>query len=259
MNTLISKNAKIGKNVIVGLNTVIEDDVEIGDNVIIGNNSYIRNGARIEKNVKIGNFCIVAAEPNIHNFNSESKSYIFLKAKTEIKDYSILCRGFEKNSVTIIMESCQIAYGVYIAHNCYIGKNVVIAPHACLGGKVKVGDYTNIGTNSFIHQGINIGEVCMIGAESKVVRDVPHYALVDGIPALIKKVNIVGMKRRGLSKDEIIKVQEIYEKLYMKYIFEKNSLQGANYQKYDLAKWNKIITFIDNSSKGCTWLDAKGD
>lgn len=50
-------------------------------------------------------------------------------------------------------------------------------------GMVVVVNDVWIGANAIIMQGVNIGTGAVVGAGSVVTRDVPHYAIVAGVPA----------------------------------------------------------------------------
>lgn len=93
--------------------------------------------------------------------------------------------------------------GLEIGSNCSISAGVQIYTHdsvqwALSGGKteyprepVKIGDNCYIGPNVVITRGVTIGDCCVIGAQSLVVKDVPAYSFVAGIPTkFIHKVRI---------------------------------------------------------------------
>lgn len=53
--------------------------------------------------------------------------------------------------------------------------------------KVKIGNDVWIATRVIIKDGISIGDVAIIGAGAVVVKDVPPYAVVGGVPAKVIK------------------------------------------------------------------------
>lgn len=238
------------KNVLIGKTTVVEDDVIIGNNVVIGEYCIIKNGTIIGDNVIIGNFCVVGAEPNIRGAEKVSGSTYILEG-TQIKDGVIICRSYDENSHTVISEECNVSYGVYIAHNCNVGKRVNLSSHVCLGGNVVIGNFSNIGTNAFVHQNLKIGDFCMIGAQAKVVRDIPHYALVDGIPAKVKRVNLVGLKKNGYDEIEIKEIEYFYN-----YIYKEAINRMVDFSALDIgSKGRYVLNFINDSLNGCTWKE----
>jgi acetyltransferase-like isoleucine patch superfamily enzyme len=53
--------------------------------------------------------------------------------------------------------------------------------------RVKIGNDVWIGGNVYIKNGITIGDGCIVAAGAAVVKDVPPYAIVGGVPARIIK------------------------------------------------------------------------
>ena len=52
-------------------------------------------------------------------------------------------------------------------------------------GKIVIDEYTFIGARAIILPGVHIGKHCVIGAGSVVVKDVPDYSVVAGVPSKI--------------------------------------------------------------------------
>ena len=77
--------------------------------------------------------------------------------------------------------------GASVGHDCRLGDFVHIAPHATLCGNVEVGEGSWIGAGSVVKQGVKIGAWSFVGVGAAVVRDVPDYAVVVGVPAKIIK------------------------------------------------------------------------
>jgi len=72
--------------------------------------------------------------------------------------------------------SCYCYGGIFSSRNKKI-KHFANTKPTCIGNDVW------IGANVFIKRGVNIGHGAIIGAGSVVVKDVPPYAIVGGVPA----------------------------------------------------------------------------
>lgn len=87
--------------------------------------------------------------------------------------------------------------GVVIGETSEIGDNVVMYHGVTLGGTGKdkgkrhptVGNNVVIGTGAKVLGPINIGNGCKIGANAVVLKDVPDFTTVVGIPAAIVNKN----------------------------------------------------------------------
>jgi UDP-N-acetylglucosamine acyltransferase len=104
--------------------------------------------------------------------------------------------------------------GAHVAHDCQIGNHVIMANNATLAGHVVIEDYALLGGLCAVHQFVRIGRHAMIGGMSGVERDVIPYAQVMGNRARLTGLNIIGMQRRGFSRDEIQGLRRAYQFLF---------------------------------------------
>ena len=85
----------------------------------------------------------------------------------------------------------------YIAHDCQLGNHIIMSNATNLAGHVVIEDYAVLAGLTGIHQFVRVGKMAMVGAHSKVVKDVPPYILVDGHPARVNGINVVGLRLTG--------------------------------------------------------------
>jgi UDP-N-acetylglucosamine acyltransferase len=103
--------------------------------------------------------------------------------------------------------------GAHVAHDCTVGSHVVFANNATLGGDSTVGDYVIMGGLSALHQQCRIGKYAFIGGGAAVTGDVIPYGMVDNLGALAG-LNLVGLKRRGFSRDAIHDLRAAYRLVF---------------------------------------------
>jgi sugar O-acyltransferase (sialic acid O-acetyltransferase NeuD family) len=70
-----------------------------------------------------------------------------------------------------------------IDHESIIGKATHVCPGARLAGRVTVEDFAFVGIGSTIIQCVTIGRGSIVGAGAVVLRDVPAFTTVVGVPA----------------------------------------------------------------------------
>jgi UDP-N-acetylglucosamine acyltransferase len=116
--------------------------------------------------------------------------------------------------VTRVGNHCLFMVGAHVAHDCQIGSHVIMANNATLAGHVVVEDHALLGGLSAVHQFVRIGRHAMIGGMSGVERDVIPYGQVMGDRARLHGLNIIGMQRRGFSRDEIQGLRSAYNYLF---------------------------------------------
>jgi UDP-N-acetylglucosamine acyltransferase len=116
--------------------------------------------------------------------------------------------------VTRVGNHCLFMVGAHVAHDCQIGNHVILVNNATLAGHVVMEDYAILGGLSAVHQFVRVGRHAMIGGMSGVERDVIPYGQVMGDRARLNGLNIIGMQRRGFSRDDIQGMRSAYNCLF---------------------------------------------
>ena len=102
----------------------------------------------------------------------------------------------------------------HVAHDCRVGSHTIITNNVMLAGHVTVGDYAYLSGGVGVHQFCRIGSHCMVGGQSHINKDVPPYVTVDGLSTRVVGLNVIGLKRRGFTPDEILQLKQAYRIIY---------------------------------------------
>lgn len=247
---IVSKNAKIGANVEIGPFSIIEDEVEIGDNTKISSNVKIKRFSRIGNNCQIFEGCVIGSIPQHLGFKGEV-SYVEIQDNTVIREFCTVHRGtsFDDGVTRIGKNSYLMAY-VHVAHDCKLGDNTILANCVTLAGHVRIGNYVFIGGLTPIHQFCRIGDYAMVGGASAVDKDVPPYTRASKNHVMLYGLNLVGLKRRGFSPEQIKLLKEAYRVLFRtsKTISEGIAEIESNFPK--TPEIENLLNFIKTSKRG---------
>lgn len=246
---IVHKDAHIGKNVIVGPFSIIEDDVIVEDDVEIGTNVYLASGTRIGKECKIYHNAVLGTEPQDLKFQNE-KTYLEIGERTVIREFCSLNRGTKHTGKTIIGNDCFIMMYVHIAHDCIIGNNVIISNATNMAGHVEIHDYAYISGLCPIHQFVKIGSYSFIGGGYRVPKDVPPYILTGGEPLSFIGLNVIGLTRRGFSKEVISDLKEVYRIIYKMDLNVTQAVEKINQEIKMTPEIKNVLDFIANSERG---------
>ena len=134
--------------------------------------------------------------------------------------------------------------GAHVAHDCIVGNHVIMANNATLAGHVIIGDFAIIGGLAAVHQFCRIGRHAMIGGMSGVENDIIPYASVMGGRASLSGLNLVGLKRRGFSKDEIGSLRVAYRQLFAEEGLLSERIEDVAKQFPDLEAVMEIVEFM---------------
>ncbi|HEV08902.1 MAG TPA: acyl-ACP--UDP-N-acetylglucosamine O-acyltransferase, partial [Sulfurihydrogenibium azorense] len=201
-------------NVKVGPFSIIEDEVEIGDNTVIHAGVKIKNYTKIGSNCQIFEGTVIGNVPQHLGFKGEV-SYVEIGNNTVLREYCTIHRGTSfDDGVTRIGDNCYLMAYVHVAHDCKVGHDTILANCVTLAGHVRVGNYVFIGGLTPIHQFCRIGDYAMIGGASAVDKDIPPYTRASKNHVMLYGLNIVGLKRRGFTNDQIKLLKEAYRILF---------------------------------------------
>lgn len=92
---------------------------------------------------------------------------------------------------TVIKDFVMISMGVNLAHHDILEEGVFLSTGCNFGASIHAQRYAYCGIGSTIMTGVHeLGENCLIGAGSVVIKDVPDNAIVAGVPAKIIKYKL---------------------------------------------------------------------
>ena len=245
---------------IVELGARVADDVEIGPYSVIGRDVELGPGVRLESHVVIAGRTRIGAGCHIFPFASIGQppqdlkyagepSALIVGCNNVIREYATMNPGTRGGGmVTRVGDDGLFMVGIHVAHDCFIGNNVIMANNATLGGHVVVEDFAVLGGLSAIHQFVRIGRHAMVGGMSGVENDVIPYGSVMGDRAHLSGLNIVGLKRRGVDRDDIHALRRAYRLLFAHEGTMAERLADVRQLFADNEAVMEIVEFIDSDS-----------
>jgi UDP-N-acetylglucosamine acyltransferase len=245
----VHPEAQINNEVSIGAFTVIDKNVKIDKGTCISSHVLITGYTTIGKCCRIHTGTIIGDIPQITGYKEE-ESYVVIGDNNIIRENVTIHRGWHKGNVTKIGNNNFIMVGAHIAHDCQVGDNVTISNNTAIAGHVIIEDNVFISGLVGIHQFVRIGRLSIVGGCSKVVQDVPPYALVDGHPATIFGLNIVGMRRAKISAEIRNILKKAYKILFWSNLSITNGLKALYDELEIIPEVEYLIEFIKNSRKG---------
>jgi UDP-N-acetylglucosamine acyltransferase len=253
----VHRTAILGKNVVIGPNTTVGEHVIIGDNTRIESNCFIEKWTQIGDDCKIHFGSVLGSAPQDSKYKGE-KSWVVIGDRNEIREYVTINRATGKDQTTKIGNDNILLTNVHLAHNCQLGNNITIVNMANVAGHTTIGDRAIIGGMTGIHQFCRIGEGAMVGAYTRLPQDVPPFMLCEGNPAIIRGLNVVGLRRNGATRTDMSELKAVYKALYRSEMNTSQAMEhiAAMNPESDMAK--HLINFIQaDSHRGITKNNAK--
>ena len=245
----IHPDAKIGENVVIGPFVYIEADVEIGDGTVIDSGANILSGSRIGKNCHIHSGAVIGGDPQDLKYKGE-QTYAIIGDNTTIRECATVHRGTASKGKTVIGNNCLIMAYCHVAHDCILHNNVIMSNACQIAGEVEIEDFAVIGGGTLVHQFTHIGPHIMLQGGSHVNKDIPPYAMVGREPITYIGINVVGLRRRGFTPEQLGRIQETYRYIYFSDLNNSDALQRIEQETQDSPERQIIIDFIRQSSRG---------
>ncbi len=210
----VAATAELGDNVVIGPFCVVGPNVVIGDGTELISHVTIVGDTVIGRDNRIYPGTVIGAEP-------QDLSYDGTRTRVEIGDGNVIreCVTINRattkeDGVTRIGNHNYLMACCHVAHDCKLGNHIVLANSALLGGHVHIHDYAIVSGNVGIHHFATVGRLAFVGGQSRIVHDVPPFMLVDGNPSWVRCVNVLGLRRHGMTGEQIGALIEAHRLIY---------------------------------------------
>jgi UDP-N-acetylglucosamine acyltransferase len=246
---IVSEKAKLGNNITIDAFTIIKDNVEIEDDCFIGPHVVIYEGARLGKNVKVYQGATISHIPQHMKYANE-ETLCFIGENTVIHEFATVHRGTKDTGKTVVGKNVLMMAYSHVAHDCRIGDNCILANAAQLGGFTELDDWVIVGGVVPIHQFCKVGKHVMIGTGTAVNKDIPPFILAADEPMKYEGLNVVGLKRRGFTPEQIETVKNIYHILYDSQLNVTQAKEKILNELPDEPLAKEVLDFLERSNRG---------
>jgi UDP-N-acetylglucosamine acyltransferase len=204
----IGAEVEIGPFVHVGQNVSLARGVRLYSHVVVGGQTHIGEGTVVHSHAVIGG-------PPQYRGDEGTSARLLIGSGNVIREHVTINGGSAKGSgVTRVGSRGYFMAYSHIAHDCRIGDGVTFANGVALGGHVTVGDEANIGGLAAIQQYGQIGHNAFVGGVTGVPGDVIPYGMVWGDRARLQGLNLIGLKRKGLSRERIHGLRAAFREIF---------------------------------------------
>lgn len=211
---MVDASARIGDGVTVGPYASIGPNVSLGDGVEILSHAVIARNTTIGAGTIVHPFAVLGGPPQSVGYKGEETTLV-IGARNVIREFVTINRGMPNaRGETRIGDGGFIMTHAHIAHDCVLGNGVIMANNVMIGGHVDIGDSAWIGGGAAVHQNARIGRNAMLGGMAGLEGDLIPFGSALGNRAYLGGLNLVGLKRRGFSRETIHDVRNAYRLLF---------------------------------------------
>jgi UDP-N-acetylglucosamine acyltransferase len=210
----VAQGAVLGRDVEIGPYCIVGPQVTLGDRVKLISHVVLEGVTTIGEDTRIYPFAVLGGAPQ-HLAHRGEDTRLVVGARNTIREHVTMHTGTVMGGgVTSVGSDGLFMVACHVAHDCTVGDHVVLANNATLGGHVQFGDYVFMGGLAAVHQHSRVGRYSFIGGLAAVTRDVIPYGSVWGNKAYLEGLNLVGLKRRGFSRETITNLRSAYRLLF---------------------------------------------
>ncbi|OFX17868.1 MAG: acyl-[acyl-carrier-protein]--UDP-N-acetylglucosamine O-acyltransferase [Armatimonadetes bacterium RBG_16_58_9] len=246
---LVDPSAEIGIGVAIGAYSVIGENVRIGDGTRIDPHVVIECNTTLGRNCSVMSGAVLGGAPQDYKFKGE-RTYLRIGDNNVIREFVTIHRASGEGESTVIGDNNMLMAYCHIGHNCDIGGNITMANYVGICGHVLIEDRVVFGGIVGVHQKVRVGKLAMVGGFSKVVQDVPPFSMTDGRPAEVCDLNVIGLRRSGVSSKVRADLKQAYKLLYRSDLNPSQALEAIESQLEPSDELTYLLDFIRNIRHG---------
>lgn len=253
-------SSKVHPTAIVETGAELAEDVEIGPFCTVGPEVKLARGVKLMSHVVVAGRTSIGAGTRLFPFASIGHMPQDLKYKGEpssltvgsdctIREGVTMNPGTAGGSMqTVVGDRCAFLANSHVGHDCRVGNNVVFSNNVMLAGHCNIGDFAILGGGAAVIQFARVGAHAFLGGMSGLENDLIPYGMAVGNRAHLSGLNIIGLQRRGFSREDIHTLRRAYRLLFAD---EGTLLErlGDVQEEFDHPIVKEIVAFIRAGGK----------
>jgi UDP-N-acetylglucosamine acyltransferase len=209
----VSPDARLGRDVVVGPFCLIRPGAAIGDGCILDSYVVVEPDTSLGQSNRVFHGAVLGAPPQ-HIAAGDEVGTLEIGSANVIREHVTIHRALKLDGVTRVGNRNMIMAGAHIAHDCRVGNHVIMANNVLLAGHVSVDDRAFLSGSAVVHQFCRVGYLAMLGALARIGKDVAPYVTIDGGTNRVVGLNLVGIRRAGMTPDELRQLKAAYRLVF---------------------------------------------
>lgn len=211
---IVDPAAQLGEGVVIGPFCTVGPNAVLGDGVELISHVVIAGHTTVGPRTKIFPFASIGHPPQDLKYHGEP-STLSIGADCTIREGVTMNPGTAGGGMaTVIGDRCFFLANSHVGHDSRIGSNVVFSNNVMCAGHVTVGNFVIVSGGAGLQQFTRIGEHAFIGGGAGVLNDVIPFGMVRDNPAHLAGLNLIGLKRRNFSREQIHELRRAYRLLF---------------------------------------------
>lgn len=211
---IIDPSARLGRDVVVGPFATIGPHVVVGDECSIGQGAIVAGHTQLGARNQVFPCVALGTAPQDLKYHGE-ETRLVIGDENVFREFTTVNIGtVTGHGVTTIGSNCFIMACAHIAHDCTLEDQVILANSVLLGGHVSVQRDAKLMGNASVNPFATIGRLAYVGGLTRIVQDVPPFTIVEGHPAKVRNINVIGCERAGIAEATVSALKDGYKKIF---------------------------------------------
>lgn len=247
-SAVISPDAELAEDAVIGAYTVIEGAVRVGPGCVIRPRALLCGPLNLGRGNVVFSGAVLGERPQHLKYNDEATS-LEIGDDNVFRENVTVHRGTTQSWTTRIGSRNYFMVGSHVAHDCRIGNQCILANGALLAGHVTIGDNVYLSGNCAVHQFASVGRLALLSGCSSTTKDIPPFMIQEGRNAVVG-VNVVGMRRAGISHDDITAVRRAFNIVFRQRMVIPAALERVERELPGISVVTEFVEFIRTCSRG---------
>lgn len=244
---IIHPKAQLDSSVQVGPHVIIDEDVQLGPGCIVGPRVYLTGKTDVGPDNRFFPGCVIGEAPQDLKYKGEPTGLSIGKGNT-FREHCTVNRSCDPEQKTIIGSNNLLMANCHVAHDCRIANSVIFANGTAIAGHVIIEDRAFLSGNCLVHQFCRVGTMAIMRGGTAVSLDLPPYTVIHRTNEL-RGLNIIGMRRAGLSSEDRLEIKRLYHMLFRTKQNLRNAIAEARQRTWGAAGL-ALIEFVEASKRG---------
>ncbi|HYF13486.1 MAG TPA: acyl-ACP--UDP-N-acetylglucosamine O-acyltransferase [Phycisphaerales bacterium] len=256
----VEDSVKVGAGAEVGPGCVLRGDVTLGAGVRLINHVSVQGPVTIGDNTTVYPGACIGFEPQDVKFKPGMPTAgVKIGRNNLIREHVTIHAASKTAHPTTVGDNCMLMVNSHLGHDTVIGDNVILVNGCLLAGHVRVGNNATLSGNTAVHQFCRVGRLAFVSGGVVNAMDVPPFC-VSGARNTVNGLNVVGLRRSGVSRSEIDALRRVYRDIFRERIPREEMIERMRPLAAESALVREFMDFIaDRTGKAICSAHADED
>ena len=245
---IISPHVEIADNVEVGAFAVLDGKIRIGPDCVIRPGAYLFGDITMGRGNQVFSGAVLGEKPQSIRYNNEPTNLVIGDGNV-FREHCTIHRGTTAAMTTRIGNNNFLMASSHVAHDCVVGNRCIFANGALLAGHCVVEDNVFLSGNIAIQQFVRVGRLAMLGGGGLSTKDIPPFIIQQSYNVVVG-INVVGMRRAGVSTEQIAAVRRAYHILFRERRVFPSALETMEKEMGHVDVIQEMLVFLKKCPKG---------